>query len=173
MAQLLDKARRLLPAEVFQKLPLQEVFPSSQVLCYCYAEQRFHLRVMIWGLPMREGRLLINARSETAAEKPSFRNLQPCVVPACGYFEWSKEPHVKYYFSTEKPPVYLAALYGRFQDQLRLVILTEAASEPEIRIHDRQPILLDQAGASAFCRSGQIAAARQQSLQQRTMTRLE
>lgn len=41
----------------------------------------------IWGMnPF--GKLIINARSETIADKPLFRNAEPCLVPATNYFEW-------------------------------------------------------------------------------------
>ena len=58
-----------------------------------------------WVNEIKPGKPLINARSETLLEKPSFRNAirrRRCLIPADGYYEWlgdlpgKKVPHVIY-----------------------------------------------------------------------------
>lgn len=62
------------------------------------------LAVMRWGLipswakDPKIGNRMINARSETAAEKPSFRNAMKrrrCLILADGFYEWAKEGGAK------------------------------------------------------------------------------
>ena len=79
---------------------------------------------MKWGFSQpsaagKSGALLINARSETAAEKPTFREAwrkHRCVIPASGYYEWEhdgkKKPGQKYRIHpVGKDHVWLAGLY--------------------------------------------------------------
>ncbi len=66
-----------------------------------------------WAKDTKIGSRLINARVETVAEKPSWRNAyrrRRCVLPADGYFEWMTEndPHGK----AVKQPYYLHAASG-------------------------------------------------------------
>lgn len=107
---------------------------------------------MRWGF--REKTLLINARSETAAVKPLFKDAwahQRCAVPASWYFEWEhltdgtgrRKTGAKYLIQAEgRDMTWLAGLY-RIENGLPVfVILTRGASE-EIRfIHDRMPLVL-------------------------------
>jgi putative SOS response-associated peptidase YedK len=59
------------------------------------------LQPMRWGLvphwykKTNDGPLLINARAETIAEKPAFRDAcrtRRCLIPATGFYEWTKTP---------------------------------------------------------------------------------
>ena len=104
---------------------------------------------MRWGFKM-DKRLLINARSETASQKPTFRSSMQerrCLVPASAYFEWDHrtKPLVKYKFEQPGCPLmYMAGLY-RFEPespQPVFTILTREAA-PEIAcFHDRMPVIL-------------------------------
>ena len=56
-----------------------------------------------WAKDPKIGYRMINARSETAAEKPSFRTAfkrRRCLIPADGYFEWAKQ-------GKKKTPMYI------------------------------------------------------------------
>lgn len=97
---------------------------------------------------------LINARSETVAEKPSFRSAyrhRRCIVPGNGYFEWqktgekSKQPW--YITSTDGSPFSFAGLWEHWQSPdgseiESCCILTTAANELTQPIHDRMPVIL-------------------------------
>ena len=76
---------------------------------YRYVRYRWGL-VPFWSKDPKIGNRMINARAETVAEKPSFRNAftkRRCLVPADGFFEWKKESGYKtpyyIYYSTGKP----------------------------------------------------------------------
>jgi putative SOS response-associated peptidase YedK len=96
---------------------------------------------------------LINARCETAATKPTFRNAfkrRRCLVPVDGFFEWkkigkSRQPFLFRMRSTK--PFALGALWERCQSDpsARLescVILTTAANELAAALHDRMPLII-------------------------------
>jgi putative SOS response-associated peptidase YedK len=96
---------------------------------------------------------MINARSETAAEKPSFRSAlgkRRCIVPADGWYEWQGTPGKKtpFYFSSLNDSVLgLAGIYESWRQpdgQLlwTAAILTQDARPDFAYIHDRMPVLL-------------------------------
>lgn len=103
------------------------------------------IQAMRWGFaPGGGGRLIINARSETAEEKPLFRGAGRCLLPASGYYEWSgKEAgHERFAFTRPGGAVYMAGLWRRGADgEKRFVILTREATAEAARVHPRMPVL--------------------------------
>ena len=107
--------------------------------------------VMRWGFWM-DNRLVFNARSETAAQKPLFRDslrIRRCAIPAAAFFEWDhrvKKP-LKFRFWPEgSPMMYLAGLY-RFEPNAPLpvfTVLTRQAQGNIADIHDRMPVILNE-----------------------------
>lgn len=105
--------------------------------------------VMKWGYRI-ERRLVINARSETAASKPLFQQSaheRRCLIPASAYFEWDhrQKPFAKYRFHIpKKRMIYLAGLY-RFEPDNPLpafTILTREAAPDIAQFHDRMPVIV-------------------------------
>ena len=107
---------------------------------------------MRWGFAGKT--LLLNARVETAASKPTFREAwekHRCIVPAAWYFEWEhlilangkKRTGDKYRIRPENSPVtWLCGLY-RIEDRLPVfVVLTREPGEGIRFIHDRMPLIL-------------------------------
>ncbi len=95
----------------------------------------------------------INARAETAQEKPAFRAAfrhRRCLVPASGFYEWRREGRARtpFYFAPADPgaPLALAGLWEDWTDgteHLRsLAILTTAANADMLPVHDRMPVVL-------------------------------
>lgn len=110
---------------------------------------------MRWGFRM-DKRLVFNARSETAAQRPMFREsmqLRRCLIPASAYFEWDhREPKpVKYRFAAvQHAPLYLAGLYRLEPEGAAFTILTREAA-PEISMfHDRMPVIASGAAKDAW-----------------------
>src|SRR5207249_1983364 len=91
----------------------------------------------------------INARVESAAEKPAFRNAfahHRCLVPADGFYEWKKEGKRKqpYYFTLpDRQPFFFAGLYQE-SPKLTFAILTTVAAKWIANVHDRMPVILSQ-----------------------------
>lgn len=75
--------------------PRDEVFPSDGAPVLVLREGKVVPAVMGWGFPgMQAGRNVINARAETAEERPMFRDgvaARRCVVPATGFYEWDAD----------------------------------------------------------------------------------
>lgn len=106
---------------------------------------------MIWGFPGFKGsQILINARQETVAEKPTFSEgfaRRRCVIPTTGFIEWSHDAAGKtvdkFRFNAgQDRMLYLAGIFNWFGDEMRFVILTTAANESMSAIHHRQPVIL-------------------------------
>ncbi|MDN5751453.1 MAG: SOS response-associated peptidase, partial [Pseudonocardia sp.] len=123
------------------------------------------LRVVTWGLvpswskDAKGGARMINARSETAATKPSFkRALQArrCLVPADGWYEWQRgTDHKQPYFThhADGRSLAMAGIWefwkpkedpeNRYPDGLvTAAVLTTSAVGPLAQVHDRMPLLL-------------------------------
>ena len=107
---------------------------------------------MKWGFTGKS--LLINARSETAAATPLFKDSwagRRCVIPASWYYEWEhlvgdggrKKTGDKFLIQPEGESItWLAGLY-RIEDGLpAFVVLTREADESIRFIHDRMPLIL-------------------------------
>ena len=107
---------------------------------------------MKWGYSGKT--LLMNARTETAAEKPTFRDdwaRHRCIVPASWYFEWEhltgndgkKRTGEKYMIQPKDSSMtWLCGLYRIENGMPVFVVLTREPGE-EIRfIHDRMPLIM-------------------------------
>jgi putative SOS response-associated peptidase YedK len=116
--------------------PAQKVAVIRQDLPACAVES-------IWGFvnPCTAAPV-INARSETLAERPMFNGLltgNRCLIPADGFYEWKgRQP---YYFHL--PDHVLFAFAGLWRDD-RCVIITRAADGNMQGIHARMPVILTQ-----------------------------
>lgn len=109
-----------------------------------------------WAKDASVGVRAINARSETAAVKPTFRaavKRRRAVVPADGYYEWrklaggAKQPY--YLHPADGAPLLFAGLYEWWRSPadewlLSATILTrDAPAGPLAELHDRIPVMLD------------------------------
>ena len=98
---------------------------------------------MKWGYSGRQ--LLINARAETAAEKPTFREdwaRHRCIVSASWYFEWSPEKQKYSIRPKDDGLTWLCGLY-RIEGGLPVfVILTREPADRIRFIHDRMPLIM-------------------------------
>lgn len=152
---LLDQLGISLDASAFH--PRHNIAPSADILVACNAlnSDRPDLAVMNWGIVPawahnKPGtRPLINARIESAWDKPSFRKLVAHtrgIVPVTGFYEWkqlgaSKQPY--FIRAAGKRALALAAIYQLTRDgSMEVAILTQEASGEMKRIHHRQPVML-------------------------------
>jgi len=103
---------------------------------------------MKWGYTMSNGKLVFNARSETAAEKPLFRDgmtQRRCLVPAAHYFEWEKRGREKIKYAIKPSDVsvlYMASIYRIESGVPVFSILTREPATSISFIHDRMPVIL-------------------------------
>lgn len=97
---------------------------------------------------------IVNIRSETAGEKPSFRNAwrrRHCLFPMNGFYEWLEEPDGKqpYFISQgeERPLFCVAGLWEHWlgetgSEMETAAFLTREASHPLTQLHDRMPVFV-------------------------------
>jgi putative SOS response-associated peptidase YedK len=107
-----------------------------------------------WAKDIKMGSRLINARSETVAEKPSFRTAfkrRRCVIPADGFFEWQQLQNRKqplYIHAVDGKPFSFAGLWEVWRtvdgDELQTcTILTTTPNELMTPIHNRMPVIIE------------------------------
>lgn len=113
-----------------------------------------------WGFPTQQGQkkgLVFNARAESAAEKPFFRNgirHRRIVVPAAAFYEWDRAK-TKYTF--QRPghkALYMAGCCRHYNDGEHFVILTTGANSSMQPVHDRMPLLLEETEARDWILNG-------------------
>lgn len=149
---LLDQLGISLDAGTFH--PRYNIAPGEDILV-AFNGNSPELARMSWGIVPAWARTkpgsrpLINARLETAWEKPSFRKMMAHsrgVVPVTGFYEWKQAGSVRQpYFIRPAAPIALAlaAIYQIAKDGTRQVaILTEEAAGSMTQIHHRQPVIL-------------------------------
>jgi putative SOS response-associated peptidase YedK len=109
-----------------------------------------------WAKDVSIGHKLSNARSETAALKPSFSQAlryRRCILPADGFFEWKRDrgqPQPYYFHSADGSPLALAGLWEHWQSPdgseiFSTCILTTRANRLMAPFHDRMPVMLSPA----------------------------
>jgi putative SOS response-associated peptidase YedK len=106
-----------------------------------------------WAKDPSGGSRMINARSETAATKPAFREpfrSRRCAIPASGFYEWTGDPRrrVPHAITVEgRPLIAFAGLWECWKDAAgnpleSYTILTTAANRFVSGMHDRMPAIL-------------------------------
>ena len=127
-----------------------EIFPGDTAPVILLNRGKIVAAPAVFGFPAYSGgKLILNARSETAAEKKSFAQAlreTRAVIPASGFYEWSHDQEkTKYLFEKESSSaIYFCGLYRIMDGQCRFVILTRGANESMAGIHDRMPVIIDE-----------------------------
>lgn len=110
--------------------------------------------VPFWAKDAKAGYKMINARAETIAEKPAFREpLQSrrCLIPTDGFYEWAKKGKEKspFCFTLVDDSVFaFAGIWDRWRNPERelvetCTIITTSANALFSGIHDRMPVILE------------------------------
>lgn len=151
-------------AEVPSLSPRYNIAPSQEVAAVRISAegQARELALPRWGLvpswakDLSFGDRMINARSETAAEKPAFRSAirrRRCLVPASGFYEWKRTNGRKQPYYVRRPdgkPFAFAGLWESWEGPgaaavESCTILTTSANELLLPIHDRMPVIVSPA----------------------------
>ena len=140
-------------------VPSYNIAPTQLVLVVRQVSDHRTLDSMKWGLvpswakDPAIGSRMINARSETVAEKPSFRSAikhRRCLIPSSGFYEWLREGTSKtpyYLHLKDGSPMVYAGLWESWKSPEGEVvescsILTTEANSLIAAIHDRMPVIL-------------------------------
>ena len=139
--------------------PRYNIAPTQDIISIRQIENGREAVFLKWGLvpswakDVSIGAKLINARSETVTEKPSFREAfkqRRCVIPADGFYEWQRTGGKKqpYFFSMQdEHPFGFAGLWEKWraingQALETCTILTTEANDVLKPVHDRMPVIL-------------------------------
>jgi putative SOS response-associated peptidase YedK len=139
------------------------VAPTTDIPVFSVGDGQLEIFSARWGLipswarEVKPGQPLVNARSETVHEKPSFRDLiarNRCIVPMSGFYEWDRrDPRAKkpYYVPREDGRLMLClGLFSRpkiLDGGASVAILTTNSDDDLAPIHDRAPVQVDAATA--------------------------
>ena len=116
--------------------------------------------VPFWAKDPSIGNRMINARAETVAEKPSYRNAykhRRCLVLADGFYEWQRQGDTKtpYFISLASgQPFALAGLWENWTDKetgeslQTTTLVTTDANQFMAQLHHRMPVVLEAATAT-------------------------
>lgn len=148
--------------ESFVSEPRYNIAPAQMIdVVFNRAESRI-LAPLKWGLVPSWAKEapaagMINARSETITEKPSFREAfkkRRCIIPASGFYEWQTAASGKgvkqpFYFYLKNKDVFgFAGLFEEWLDKATgelletCTIITTEANEVLKPVHDRMPVIL-------------------------------
>lgn len=126
-----------------------EIFPTNVAPILKQKNNQIRSDLSIWGFPRFQSNtgVIINARSETAAERPMFKKSlreRRCVVPSTGFYEWSQNGRkIKFRFRLpDEDTLYMAGIYNEFKGEGRFVILTTKANVSIADVHNRMPVIL-------------------------------
>jgi putative SOS response-associated peptidase YedK len=175
-------------ADVFDVDPPQDLEPRFNIaptqnvpIVRCGDRGERECSMLRWGLvpswakDEKIGARMINARSETAAEKPSFRSAiktRRCVVPTSGFYEWvkgadGKQPHFIHF--TDARVFAFAGLWERWSKGENgpldtFTILTTTPNDLIAGLHDRMPVILPPDAYSEWLEPKPLPPERLQSL---------
>jgi len=155
--------------------PRPMIYPTETAPVIVRENGRTELRPMRWGLiphwaeDESLGKKLFNARVETAAKKPSFRDAwkkRRCLIPATGFYEWNhnadtgkKDPYHFHFLKNQifcfaglweqwrrpppkQPELFSDKLDSISQTQETFTILTTTPNSLVEKYHDRMPFIL-------------------------------
>jgi len=119
-----------------------------------------------WKKPLKQLPASFNARAESVVDKPMFRHAfqrHRCIIPASGYYEWIARPDGKqqYYISaTDGGVLSFAGLWDRWKNPengepiMSCTIIVTDANLLTRPIHDRMPVILDEADFGPWLSGG-------------------
>lgn len=154
--------------------PREYVTPLSPMAIVRRSDDAKHFALVRWGFipswvkEVKPGKPLINARSETIFEKPSFRNAirrRRCLIPADGFYEWEGDvPGKKQPYFIHRPDHALFAFAGIWEhwmgpDGSELETAAIITTEPNAlisTIHDRSPVVIHPEDFETWLRNDEI-----------------
>ncbi|HSG63820.1 MAG TPA: SOS response-associated peptidase [Gammaproteobacteria bacterium] len=148
--------------------PRYNIAPSQSVLAVRESRQGERLALALrWGLvphwakDAAIGNRMINARAETVATKPAYREAfkrRRCIIPASGFYEWGPSAAgrwPRFIRAQDAPLLSLAALWERWArtdaEPLETCAIVTVAANPTVApVHERMPLCLTRASYDAW-----------------------
>ncbi|SHM39651.1 SOS response-associated peptidase [Gracilibacillus kekensis] len=160
----LETSKEVLESElnisIDEVLTSYNIAPTQKVLSIVGTDQGRKAGYLQWGLipswskDAKIGSKMINARSETVDQKPSFKNLltrRRCLIVADSFYEWKRISNQKqpYRITVNEGRVFtFAGLWDRWESEdgeiVSCTILTTKPNNLMQSLHDRMPVILDE-----------------------------
>ena len=124
MAEEIEKVVHDIDQRIQQEHFAGDIFPTNVAPIIEKSEHGLKLDVCRWGYPVSQGKnLVINARTESVMDKPSFRNgilYHRILIPASGFYEWNRLKEKRYFPDMmHQYCIWLASVIGsRMNDDL-------------------------------------------------------
>ena len=156
MSQLFDAQ----PVNNLPDVPNFNVCPTNFIHVITFNGLGRKLESLRWGFvpnwyrEVNAGPLLINARSETVAQKPAFANAsreRRCLIPCSGFYEWSEDLEgnkIPWFLKrNDGAPLVFGGVWQEWGDESAIVktcaIVTTASNSKLSKIHHRLPLVLE------------------------------
>ncbi|MEL7214067.1 MAG: SOS response-associated peptidase [Pseudomonadota bacterium] len=143
------------PANDLPARPNYNICPTDPVAVVVAGRKLVSMRwgfIPSWYKTPSDGPLLINARAETIAEKPAFREAcrtRRCLIPATGFYEWTKDSEgnrLPWYIAPMDGPLTFAGVWQVWEREgtrhVTCAIVTTGANKAMSAIHHRMPVTL-------------------------------
>lgn len=147
-------------AAALRRIQAADIHPADEAPVLLAAGGQIGCSWLRWGLPLQPGAgkgLIFNARCESAAEKPLFREgirHRRIIVPASSFYEWDSHK-AKFTFRRESGgALFMAGCCRPYRDGEHFVILTTVAGGSMLPVHDRMPLILSQEEAISWILDG-------------------
>ena len=143
----LEKVVSDVDQQICQKCFAGDICPTDMAPIIEKTDQGLKLSTCKWGNLLSKGKnLVINARVETFMDKPAFQNgilYHRILVPASRFYEWNHLKEKNSFTRPDAATLYIAGFCDWFENERRFVILTTAANDSMIKVHDRMPLILE------------------------------
>lgn len=152
--------------------PRYNIAPEGSGIAVVQNETPDEINLLEWGLVPRwvddpdNFPNLINARAETVAEKPAFRDAfakRRCLIPANNFYEWTgrKGSRVPYFIGVEEREIFsMAGIWETWssngEEFTSVAILTTDANEVVGELHDRMPVILERDEEGIWLKSDEV-----------------
>jgi putative SOS response-associated peptidase YedK len=155
-----------------------DIHPGQKAACVISEDKKNRLLILPWGFSppwskqATKSGLLINARAETLAEKPTFKEAfqkRRCLIAADGFYEWSKEKKQYYFYLQNRRPFGLAGICDEPElpatgCEASFVIITTSPNRLISPIHNRMPVIIPRDKQSLWLDNGRYEKTELQSL---------
>ena len=142
--QIIQEVRDKFGARAADGVRRGEITPGCKMPVLLASDEGPTPELLAWGFRTSKS-LIINARAETALEKPIFAEsvrARHCVIPSTGFFEWDGDKRKFLFTLPGSAALYMAGIYDVRGGVPCYCILTTAANESMREVHDRMPLVL-------------------------------
>ena len=145
IAQIIQTVQDKFGTQAAEAVRQGEVTPGCKMPVLIASDEGPTPELMVWGFRMPKS-MLINAKAETALEKPTFAEsvrYRHCVIPSTGFYESDGDKRRYHFTLPGEQALYMAGIYDVRGGVPCFCILTTAPNDSMREVHDRMPLVLE------------------------------